>query len=450
MVDGLITGSTNILLPPPGLKRKLETGSIAADYMDSRARYLHDGGPMNLAEIVAKTILENPEIGIARARAEDSKHAIGVAKAALFPKIDLSLATGLENTYFVNKTSKGVRRQEASITVKQNLFDFGKTSSDIARARALLASAKLHLVDKTDEIVLNVASAYLDVLEARRFVGISRQNVASHKKLYKLVKANEEGGNATAADTKRVASRQESANANLIDVESKLQAAKEEFRKITKLYPGRLAPPPEFNNKTFSSDEAEIEAKLAQNPILLSILEDIKSLRRQLSAAKRGRLPKLTFEGYGNSKKNISGYNDRAHDFRGMIKLSYSLFDGGAKHHGIMQIKARIQENELRYQQLRNELLQEYKNSAQTANASFSKASSINARLKASAKVKRLYIEQFKAGKRTVFELLDAQTDYFNAQSEEITNTFLRLRTKYKKLRLNGKLVETILGYSER
>ena len=450
MVDGLITGSTEIRLPPPGLKRKLATGSIAADYMDQRSRYLHDNGPMNLAEVVAKTILENPEIGIARARAQDSKHAIGVARAALFPKIDISLAAGSENTYQVTKNSKGVLRQEASITIRQNLFDFGKTSSDIARAKALLSSAKLHLVDKTDEIVLNVASAYIDVLEARRFVGISRQNVASHKKLFKLVKANEEGGNATAADTKRVASRQESANANLIDVESKLQAAKEEFRKITKLYPGRLAPPPEFNNKTFSNNEAEIEAKLAQNPILLSILEDIKSLRRQLSAAKRGRLPKLTFEGYGNSKKNVSGRNNRAHDFRGMIKLSYSLFDGGAKHHSIMQIKARIQENELRYQKLRNELLQEYKNSAQTANASLSKASSISARLKASAKVKRLYIEQFKAGKRTVFELLDAQTDYFNAQSEEITNTFQSLRTKYKKLRLNGKLVETILGYSER
>ncbi len=447
---GLITGSTGSLVPGPDLARRLSTGSIAADYRDTRSRYLQDGGPMNLAEVVAKTILENPEIGIARARTEDSKHAIGVARAALYPKIDISIAAGSEDTYLVTKNSKNVLRQEASVTIRQNLFDFGKTFSDIARARALLSSSKFHLVDKTDEIVLTVASAYIDVLEARRFVGISRQNVAAHKKLFKLVKANEEGGNATAADTKRVASRQESAKANLIDMESKLQAAKEEFRKITRLYPGRLAPPPDLDHKTFSANPAEIEAKLAENPVLLAVQEDILSLRRQLSTARRGRLPKLTFEGYGNSKKNISGRNNRAHDFRGMIKLSYSLFDGGARQHGIMQIKARIQENEMRYEKLRNELLQEYRNSAQTASASASKAGSIRARLSASAKVRRLYIEQFKAGKRTVFELLDAQTDYFNARSEQIANTNQRLRTQYKKLRLNGKLVQTILGYSKR
>ena len=56
----------------------------------------------------------------------------------------------------------------------------------------------------------------------------------------------------------------------------------------------------------------------------------------------------------------------------------------------------------------------------------------------------RLYREQFKAGKRTLFELLDSQMAYYSARQDQISNLHESLRAEYDILRTTGMLLTTL------
>jgi outer membrane protein TolC len=64
----------------------------------------------------------------------------------------------------------------------------------------------------------------------------------------------------------------------------------------------------------------------------------------------------------------------------------------------------------------------------------------------ASASARDLYTEQFSGGKRTLFELLDIQTAYFNAKRAAILNMFEERRSAYSVLQILGLFVGAANG----
>jgi outer membrane protein TolC len=58
-------------------------------------------------------------------------------------------------------------------------------------------------------------------------------------------------------------------------------------------------------------------------------------------------------------------------------------------------------------------------------------------------KANSLYLEQFKAGKRTVFEVLDSRMVVFTMQKNAVSGKFEQLRAAYGILRNMGQLVES-------
>jgi outer membrane protein TolC len=56
------------------------------------------------------------------------------------------------------------------------------------------------------------------------------------------------------------------------------------------------------------------------------------------------------------------------------------------------------------------------------------------------------YVEQFDAGKRTVFELLDSETTVFAMDKNRITGEFEEIRARYGILRHMGALTANIAG----
>ena len=66
--------------------------------------------------------------------------------------------------------------------------------------------------------------------------------------------------------------------------------------------------------------------------------------------------------------------------------------------------------------------------------------------MSASASARDLYTEQFSGGKRTLFELLDIQTAYFNAKRAAILNMFEERRSAYSVLQILGLFVGAANG----
>lgn len=410
------------------------------------AQHKKSGKKISLQQVALVALQTNPAIDIVRWQKRDAEAGVDIITAKYRPKIEYNFASGPEATYDT-KTEIGEdhTRSELGLTLSQLLFDFGKTNAELDWSKALVSSVDWRFKDKVESTLYDVADIYLTVLELDMLLQNSYANQAAHKETYRLVKLNADAGNATQADVQKAYTRLENSKTQSIELASQRQRNESEFKRVTGMVPGNLTMP-DWRKHDIRFQLGETETYVRRNPKLRSILADMESLRKQQQALQRSYLPQITLEGTTSIKQNVLGENPVRGDAKAQIVLRGSLYDGGDRSAKIDQINARLGETEARYRQARRNLERDIRDAVRILRTAKDRQSSINQRINASTDVVRLYREQFKAGNRTIFELLDAQQELFTAKAEQITNQFDVLRAKYAGHQLSGTLGPTLLG----
>ena len=420
------------------------TGSIPEQDGELAQEEVAPEGAITLADAVRRTIARSPDVGIADAQTKQSLHAVDMARAAMRPTVDVSGAIGVEGVMNDTDTVPIVNRKEAALSVKYTLFDAGASRREMTRQHRLYESAVFRMSDAVAKTVLQVVEAYLSIFEIDEYIVAAEQNVRAHEQIMALIKANEAEGNGTVADVQRVSSRLDKARTGLIDLKSNREDAVEAFRRLTKISPDNLVRPKD-RERTELTDE-EIDIVIDSSPVIRSYLADLASLDEMADAIRAGRKPKVTFEVNGNLRNDVGGQTGNTHDLRSMINLRHTLYDGGYSSASLDQVFERYRETEFRLRKAREEMREEMRNNYRTAETGQSKKDSLDNRLASSRKVLELYMDQFRGGERTIFELLDAQQDVFAAESDAISSRWETQRNEYRNLALAGPITRIVTG----
>ncbi|NRA89088.1 MAG: TolC family protein [Rhizobiales bacterium] len=400
---------------------------------------------MTLSFVAKKMLVTNPDIEIFNAREEQAKYGIDIARAKLWPTIDVKISEGRENVYTTSGDTLNSKRQEASIAVNHTLFDFGKIGKDIEQSEKAHEAAQLRAKGKADKILLTLANAYLDVLETRELSRVTNKNILQIHKFKNLVKANQEEGNASVADLKKVEARLENARAVFVDLKANYETSRENFKKITDFYPINLQQPPKLSYYE-KANFADAQFNLMDTKIeLQAIRKDIEGLTKKLGSIGASRLPVIRLAALANYKKNVGGLNDPIKDIRFDVSVKFRLFDGGAKAAQEKRVEAEIREGRALLRKKTKGFEQDMRNSDSDQKASIKKNTLLAKRLKAARKVVELNTEQFKEGVLTIFELLDAQTQLLSAHQAQIKNRFQKYRVRYKQLHLADRLLPSLV-----
>lgn len=411
--------------------------------------------PTSFSGVIRYALSIHPQIATARSRVREAEAGIIVARAnsgfQLEGKVGFGhgstsqTQTSLDAEIFDSDNLWQALRNETTLSGRQLLFDFGATEANIVRAVRLSKSETYNLEDKREEIALKVAYAYLQISEARQLAQLNRDNVEALEKVLDLVKANQANGNGTIADVKRVEARLVDARAVSADTEASLQNGMDQFRRLVRAEPAELLPAPNYT--TFLPKTADIAVAVLPktNPKLLSIEASEDAARTELKAQKAGSLPKVMFE-TDLSLKSFEGEREKNDfDARAMVTFSYKFMDGGLADGQSRQIIEKIEQEMLRHQFERDELAADIRQFFRAIDAARGKAKSLDEGVAASARARELYTEQFLGGKRTLFELLDIQAAYFNANRSQILNMFEETRSVCGVLRSLGLLTQIAL-----
>ncbi len=403
-----------------------------------------DNSKISLSALLAKVLSDNPEIGIAEAQLADAEAAVEVERLGRKSTVDLTMSTGLENTYSPTSSKEGIHRNELALSVERVIYDFGASNSAVDRRIELAQSAELRRLTAVDEITFSVVSSYLEYLRATRLVAAGARNVASHKRIADLVTLNEAGGNANKADVSRAQTRLEQARANRLSAQNSREDAIAAFKRLTDFHPGmvvRSGVPMRID-----PNAALPEAILAANPSLQSARADIESVQRQLDEQRAALKPEFFLRGEANMKDNVGGAEGTSSDVKGLLGFRTRLYDGGVRRSQMKQMRARLREAEARYERRYQELLQQYDQNAQSISTDSEQTRFINQRVATARNAFFLFQDQFEAGERTAFELLDAQRDLFQSETEQINNAIDSQLTLYQNLQLRGQLAQSILN----
>jgi adhesin transport system outer membrane protein len=410
-----------------------------------------------IGEAIGAAVLGHPLMGAQAARVTGSLADVRTAQGAEKPQVQVYGGTG--GSYlgsYVNYPRQfgdvavpGSSRTDAGFTLRQLVYDFGAAKADIARSKSLVAVERLRLSDQAEDIALRTANAYFNVLEQRELIALIDKVVADDNEFAKLVRLNESQGNGTVADVNRIRSKVIEVEAVRTDISTSLKTAEDEFFRLTKLDPSQVRPSSLASPRIPASFEPALEIAKKSNPSLLALGANGTSIDYQLASQQAQRLPRVDVQGDGLVKHYLGNQaaSQGVVDSRLMVMLSYKLLDGGILSAQADRIREDKKANDFRTLDEKEGIELNLRRFYQALTANRIKERSAIQGIATAEKANTLYLEQFKAGKRTVFEVLDSRMVVFTMQKNATSGKYEQLRAAYGILRNTGQLVETAVRF---
>jgi len=411
-------------------------------------------GSISLDEAVAVAVLSHPLMGAQAAKVRGAvadKHA---ADALTRPNLEVFAGAG-QGTFgsYANYPSQfgpndivGAKRGDLGFTFKQLIFDFGVAASEAARSKGLIDSERLRLADQAEDIALRTVNAYLNLLESKELLAAIDQSVARKRSYSNLVKLSEENGASSRADLDRIMTKVIEAEALRTDVEANYQVALDEFRRLTGLQPKQVRRPKAAVTIPESFDAA-IALAMSSNPSILALRATGASLNHQLEGVKAQKLPRVDLQSDALVKHYLGGASaarEGVLDMRAMLTVSYKILDGGLLSAQSDRVRSNMLANDFKQLDERETLELNLRRLYETLRSSAAKSAAATRGLATARSVADHYAEQFKAGRRSAFELLDSDTTVFSMEKNRINGEYEELRSRYGILRQTGRLTANI------
>ena len=338
-------------------------------------------------------------------------------------------------------------RMDGGLILRQLVYDFGATRLDIERATLLRDSERHKLREKIDDIASKTTQIYVKLHEQRALLRLVDDTISAHQNLMKIVQAQEKEGQSTIADVQRVRSRLVDVGAIRADVSLQLMAAEDQFERLTRNRPTHMGEVPNYRKVIPPAPDIAIAQVIANNPRLASMEANRQSAEKELEFQKAGVLPKLSLEVDSESKNYRNGQLGRTQiEGRALLAMRFRIFDGGLAAAAEKQIEARIQGSELTLLNEREQLEADIRQAYRAIDSAARKGRLVSDGVASATQVRELYLEQFKAGKRTIFELLDGQMSYYTARRSQIESQYEGMRAVFDVLRATGELTRTLAG----
>jgi adhesin transport system outer membrane protein len=405
-----------------------------------------DNGATTLRQVVAQTLLGNPEI---KARYNDFRASLegqNAARGGFLPQLNGRAYLGREwQSNLPGQGSASWNRPGYNLELRQLLFDGFRTSSDYEQAGFEKLSRYYDLLATSDDLALQAAQAYLDVHRRRALESLARENYALHEQTLKQLQSRADSGVGRRVDHVQASGRLALAQTNLMTESANLNDVLQRFQRITGLSaPQTLAAPPQLQDQLPTKPE-NFEPSLRANPTLLAKQALLQAADAGTRSAQGALSPK--FEFVASTGTDTSQPGPEYKDVRGsnvQLLMSYNLYRGGAD-------SARIRQTAAQSYAARDVRDYTCRNIQQDLAIAFNNIDHLNRALPflrdhevATSKVREAYLQQFRIGQRSLLDLLDTENELFQSRRALINATYDVQIAQYRWLALSHKLLPTL------
>jgi adhesin transport system outer membrane protein len=249
-----------------------------------------------------------------------------------------------------------------------------------------------------------------------------------------------EKGFANQADTAQVSARLANARSSLIAAQNNYHDSQAQFYRVIGQSPSDLIMPAvDQSLLPLSLSEALVWAKQA-HPQLKSAMADIDAARHAVKASKAGYYPRLSLEGVANHNNDVGSIEGRDEDYRVQFVLEYDLYNGGRD-------SSRARASNWQYNQAleikRNaeyDLMEGTRFAWHAYSSVGQQVNYIGQSVDAATLAEEGYLTQFKLGKRSLLDLLNASAEVFIARRNYINAEIDLTLAKYRLLNSTGRL----------
>jgi outer membrane protein TolC len=405
--------------------------------------YLPNVNAQSLKTVVEQVVKTHPRLSAARAGALGVEAEIEVANAALRPKLGFSGGTGRGHNF---STSAGTPAGDIQMQGVYPLYDGNRSLNEIARQESRFVTAAQRANQVRDVLISQTADAYIEVIKQDALEKIALSNVEAHESLMSKVNDIVFLDRGRAVDAIQVAVRLQQARVNLNARRNALNEAISALEDLTT-----------FRITVDKATSDPISAMPLSLPQAMAWLEDhpsVKASRAEaLAADKAAQIaaawdkPKVDLLG---TLSNPSSFSNSRYFSNADVRLGvqWAAFDGGA---GKAAAASATQQKIAASEQVKSVV----RDLSTDVSRSWAQMKSREGRFQAyselanrAREVREAYWEQFRIGRRSILDLLNAENEGFLATLQAEQERQELLQNQYRVLATTGRLAKW-LGLDE-
>ncbi|MBH5321428.1 TolC family outer membrane protein [Aurantiacibacter sediminis] len=399
-------------------KRRIIAGLLAGAFVFSTP-----ASAETLKEALARAYFDNPTLAAARANLRATDENVVIQRSQGLPGVD---ATGSFSELLQQSTPAVVspeRLIRGNVSLNVPVYQGGAVRNGILAAENRVEAGRADLRGTESAVFAQVVAAYMDVILNEALVSLSANNVDVLAINLQATSDRFEIGDLTRTDVAQSQSRLALAEGDLESSRANLIEARERYLQLTGAPPIDLQAPPPLPGLPASPDGA-VDVALEYNPDIIAARENAEAAGFDVEVAGSGRLPRLSLfasSDYQNFLGTLPSGNNAGTDLTVGAQISIPIFQGGrpaAQQRQAGAFASAALENAIAVE--RSVIAQ-----VRAAFSSWRAARAVIVSSEVAVDAAALSLEGVRAentvGNRTVLDILDAQQELLNAQTQLVT-----------------------------
>ncbi|HDR2374861.1 TPA: TolC family protein [Enterobacter asburiae] len=361
----------------------------------------------------------SPEVRGAQFNTEAAQANVDEAKGQRWPQVDVG--TRSKSVQFGGgQRGYSDSRPAVTVNVATTLLDFGRTSNTIKSREELHLAAKENTGAQAENIAWQVSSALIELSKQRQIIVLSQKYVARMNELVEML-----DGIVKVDQGRR--SELTQARGRFLQAQSSLDTAVSRARDteiiLNRLLGDTTVPLPKASVWNLAPGELEKQlSAIERHPTIRQAQAETASALADAEAARSAAYPTVTWNVGKSTGRDELG---REQAWETNVNLSWPIFRGGSQRAAELSAARRADASREAIEQQSRDLDNRVRAADQDARSMLERAELYHNLSIESDRIRHDFFDQwYHLGRRTLLDVLSAESDFYGNQVAEVTNRF--------------------------
>jgi outer membrane protein len=399
----------------------------------------------------------NPSLNAQRASLRATDENVPQALSGYRPKLSVT-ATGGYN--YQNSTSviplggvltttqfgQNFYTRTVGATGTYTLYNGMQTANRTRQAESQVDAARETLRVTEQQVLLDAATAYMNLLRDQAVLELQRRNVEVLTEQLKQTRDRFNVGEVTRTDVAQAESRLAAGRSQLLAAQSQYVTSRANYRRVIGVEPGNLAPGTPVDRLSPNVLARAIAQGEAQSPSVLAAAYGVDVAELAVKISEGALYPSVAITGSVLQGQNPAFEVIKSTQGSLIGQLTIPIYQGGAEYSAIRQSKETLGQQRLSLDVNRDQARATVVQSWGQLDAAKAQIESTTAQVNAAEIALNGVREEARVGQRTTLDVLNAQQELVNARVALVTAQHDRVVASYTLLAAVGALSMPRLG----
>lgn len=409
-----------------------------------------------LETALAAAYANNPQLNAQRANVRAIDEGVPQALAGYRPRVTVSGSIGEQFTNTTSKQSTTANQyilqsgtmtpSSVGVTATQTLYNGFQTANRTRQAESSVFAARETLRSTEQTVLLNAATAYMNLLRDRAILDLQRRNVEVLTEQLRQTRDRFNVGEVTRTDVAQSESRLASGRSQVLTAESNFKTSSAVYRQVIGNDPGGLTAASPVDRFSPHNLGEVVNVATMRHPNVVSAQHGVDVAELQVRVAEGALSPTVTLQ--GNAQQALESSPTQLKTFSASIigQVSVPLYQGGSEYSTIRQAKETLGQRRLDLDTARDSVRQVAVQSWGQLEAAKANVEATQSQVQAAEIALNGVREEARVGQRTTLDVLNAQQELVNARVALVTAQRDRVVASYALLSSVGRLAPQVLG----